>query len=765
MGRVSRPTTLSRSATLRLLRAITLLAPRLHEPRAAADTAALYTLVCDALRDVGLFAHIAQVEDDGQLHIVATSLEGPMVAVVEAMIGRPIIGYPFPAIGPVAEALASGQAQLIADLPSILQPILPHLDDGQRAELARAAQAERAILAPIVSGDAISGLLTVFGPASRLARDDAPAVAALGAQLGIALKNARLLRETDAEHARWRATVEAITEMVIVSDASHHLTYFNANAEQILGKLDPGLAPEDLATTFQLHRPDGDLYAVDDLPLGVALRTGEPSPPIPVLIRDAEGGDRRTVWIGSPIRDTAGTLLGAVAVGRDITRQHLLEEQNLAALATLLRVAALVTDTTAPADPATLLAHVAEALHGLTAVDFTHAMLVEEHFKPRALRMFGVSPEFEAEWRAGVAAFDPTASDRILELVERFRAGKLLAQRFDTERPIISLTVVRSLHIRAAITAPVLVEGDVVGLLTIGRTRPPEPGVAELFAPWDEELLKGVARLSGEALARARLSRQLSAAQTARWAAEEAARQHEEFLSVASHELRTPLTSVKANVQIALRRLGSAPVASEGSQQAHAVLDRADRQIDRLIRLVDDLVDASRIHSDRLELRRLRADLRDVVREAVEEQRHLTRPERLRLDLPDRAVFVDADPDRIEQVITNFLTNSLKYSPESAPVEVRVEVEPAAARVSVRDEGPGLAPDERERIWERFHRAEGVRVQSGAGIGLGLGLYISRDIVVRHGGTVAVESAPGKGSTFSFTLPLTDDSDAAKKLN
>ncbi len=122
--------------------------------------------------------------------------------------------------------------------------------------------------------------------------------------------------------------------------------------------------------------------------------------------------------------------------------------------------------------------------------------------------------------------------------------------------------------------------------------------------------------------------------------------------------------------------------------------------------------------------------------------------------LDEQSVLVHADAGRIEQVVTNFLTNALKYSPTDHPVEVGVEAEPRQTRVWVRDQGPGLPPQEQEHIWERFHRAKGVVVQSGTGVGLGLGLYISRIIVERHRGQIGVDSTPGQGATFWFTLPL-----------
>jgi signal transduction histidine kinase len=113
-----------------------------------------------------------------------------------------------------------------------------------------------------------------------------------------------------------------------------------------------------------------------------------------------------------------------------------------------------------------------------------------------------------------------------------------------------------------------------------------------------------------------------------------------------------------------------------------------------------------------------------------------------------------ADAERIGQVVTNFLTNALKYSPEDRPVGVGLRMSGGWARVSVRDAGPGIALDEQERIWQRFQRIEGIEVQSGTSVGLGLGLYIARTAIERHRGQIGVSSAPGKGSTFWFALPV-----------
>ncbi|MBF6591015.1 MAG: ATP-binding protein, partial [Ktedonobacterales bacterium] len=127
----------------------------------------------------------------------------------------------------------------------------------------------------------------------------------------------------------------------------------------------------------------------------------------------------------------------------------------------------------------------------------------------------------------------------------------------------------------------------------------------------------------------------------------------------------------------------------------------------------------------------------------------------LALEAPATPVPVVVDADRIGQVVTNYLTNALKYSDADRPVSVSLERVGPLARVRVRDEGPGLSAEQCARLWERGYRAPGIEVRSGTGVGLGLGLYISRAIIERHGGQVGVESAPGHGSTFWLTLPLT----------
>jgi signal transduction histidine kinase len=260
-------------------------------------------------------------------------------------------------------------------------------------------------------------------------------------------------------------------------------------------------------------------------------------------------------------------------------------------------------------------------------------------------------------------------------------------------------------------------------------------------------------------LYRSRLLSEREEARASELALRETQTQMDIFLGIAGHELKTPLTSLKLALQLGERRLQRLIQAEPDRAQDLAPFQeqvvQVAHQAVRLDRLVNDLLDVSRARVGRLDLYPEPADLAAIVGEAVEQQRQANPTRTLSFLFPsDRRVPITADADRIGQVVTNYLTNALKYSAEECPVVVGLEVESEQARVWVRDQGPGLPADEQDLIWERFHRVKGIEVQSGSGVGLGLGLHICRMIIERHRGQVGVQSAPGEGSTLWFTLPL-----------
>jgi signal transduction histidine kinase len=227
----------------------------------------------------------------------------------------------------------------------------------------------------------------------------------------------------------------------------------------------------------------------------------------------------------------------------------------------------------------------------------------------------------------------------------------------------------------------------------------------------------------------------------------EAIQVRDDFLSVASHELKTPLTSLKLQVQ-GLMMMPPKTQLPEETRRVNVSLDVIRRQVSRLDKLTGNLLDVSRIAAGRLVLEPAEVDLATLVNDVAHQfEAELTRQKCPLTRYIEGPVTGRWDPLRIDQVVTNLLSNAIKYG-AGKPIELTVEERAGLARVIVRDHGIGIATEDQHRIFNRFERAAAL----GYG-GLGLGLYISRQIVLAHGGTVHVDSAPDSGSTFTVELP------------
>lgn len=230
----------------------------------------------------------------------------------------------------------------------------------------------------------------------------------------------------------------------------------------------------------------------------------------------------------------------------------------------------------------------------------------------------------------------------------------------------------------------------------------------------------------------------------------EAVRARDEFISICSHELKTPVTSMKLQFQMAEKQLlrGDPKVFREDSTRKR--IETTLRQVDRMSRLIDDMLDVSRLNSGRLQIAPTTFDLAELVRETCERFHEQFRAARVSFDCAAWAtVLVHADRNRLDQVLSNLLSNALRYG-QGKPVRVSLEGKDGIARVLVRDDGPGIAPGNLERIFRRFERGE-----PGDNLGgLGLGLYISRQIMLLMGGKIWAESEPGNGSSFLVELPI-----------
>lgn len=688
--------------------------------------------------------------------------------------------------GQVRVPIGEGMAGHIA---ATREPLV--IDDLRTARVANPFLRERLrslMGAPLVVGDRLIGVVHVatVRPRQFTARE-LRVLRLVADRMALAIDRARTHEEARAAHRDaleraedLNATIEAIADGVVVFDGVGRLTHMNTTAQRLLGyTAQPDYALMAGASVRSVRDEHGHDVPPDAFPVNRVLRgeviTGARA--VELVIGAAAGQDLRVSVSGAPIRRADGTTAGAVCVFRDVTEQRRLEVRTHEALGTLLEMAAVLVDIPAAGDafpapaereaasahrpiPSRIAHRLAELTCGVLGCRRVGIVAVDpEAGWQTPIAVVGLTPEQEPGWwteqnehptRYGEGA-DPA-------LLARFEAGEALV--VDMSEPPYD-TLPNPYGITTTLVAPMRVGARVIGILSLDYGGPPH-----VFTEQERALAAAVAQLAALVLEREQLLSEREAARANALAAQEAGRRMNTFLGIAGHELRTPVTSIKASVQLATRAVDAAlhgevpEVAARPLERAKVLLTHADQQANRLSRLIGDILDVTRTQAGKLALRAEPGDLTEVVRRSVENQR-LSWPARtITLLAPRAPVRLMFDPDRIEQVVTNYLTNAIRYSPADRPITVEVTRTTSAARVAVRDEGPGLSPEQRVHIWEAFHQVAGVAQQHGSGIGLGLGLHICRSLIERHGGSVGIDSVEGVGSTFWFELPMGGSSGA-----
>ena len=361
-----------------------------------------------------------------------------------------------------------------------------------------------------------------------------------------------------------------------------------------------------------------------------------------------------------------------------------------------------------------------------------------------------------------VAAGDPSVEPLLLELVARNRQSpgwehhpaavalrtgesQLLSEVPDADLVAIArddqhLALIMRHRPRSTISVPLRSRGRTLGVITFlsteGRPR---------YTAGDLDFAEELGRRAATAIEHALLFKQ----------AREAIRGRDEFLSIAAHELKTPMTSLLGHVQILSRRLDTG--APHDPARARRGLQIVTDQAWKLSRLIEQLLDVSRLESGKLRIERQRVDLGRFVRPIAEAARGRTEQHTITVQ-GDPEVSALLDPLRIEQVLVNLLDNAIKYSPDGGPIDVEyARLESGGVRIVVADRGLGIPPEHRESIFDRFYQAHSAEHVSG----MGLGLYVSQEIVSLHGGQLAAEERAGGGTRFVITLPSVMTTEAA----
>lgn len=472
-------------------------------------------------------------------------------------------------------------------------------------------------------------------------------------------------------------------------------------------------------------------------------------------LRNLEGQELQLNMSGAPLYDREGQMVAALCICRDVTERRKLEQRTHDALDALLTMAeALVMhsdeeERSRDEHAGGIALRMARLTSRVLTCPRVSIFLIDSASgQLRPMAAVGLNARSEEDWRTTMeqAALNVHTSPVSL-LTARLQAGEIVLQDIHAS-PFIIWEDDRPSQI--ILVAPMSVEQQLTGLLVLGQH-----GDEESYEQEEIALSGAVAQLLALVFERERLLREQAEAQATELALRAANQHMEEFLGMVSHELKTPLTSIKGNTQLAVRQLRNS---MQTFERIFSLYDAAEQQTRRLNRLVDDLLDVSRAQAGRLELIPGRCDLRTLVHEALREQQKVWPARAIHLSMNEEEPLpLEADADRVMQVISNYLTNALKYSEPERPVFVDVRRTEQEAYLAVRDQGPGLPVEEQASIWERFHRAHGVEVRSSSHssqAGLGLGLYISRTIIEGQGGAVGVQSQPDEGSTFWFCLPL-----------
>ncbi|MGQ9684604.1 MAG: sensor histidine kinase [Anaerolineae bacterium] len=295
----------------------------------------------------------------------------------------------------------------------------------------------------------------------------------------------------------------------------------------------------------------------------------------------------------------------------------------------------------------------------------------------------------------------------------------------------------------AWVTLPLRVDTQTVGAVGLAFHDP------TTFSADDRSLALSVAQQSAQALRRAQL---FEAERRARAEAEAGKQQREDILRAVSHDLRNPLAAIQGQAQLLMRAAQSGALAERYQRSAQAILSSAQR----MNTMIQDLVDAARSEAQQLQLHRQPVAMRQYLLDLLARPERAMDTRRIQVQVPEDLSPVWADPERLERILTNLLSNALKYSAPNTPVTVTGRQEDASVIVSVSDRGPGIRPEDMPRLFERYFRAQ------PEGDGLGLGLYVTRMLVEAHGGRIWAESREGEGSTFSFSLPVAGSANSSR---
>ena len=532
---------------------------------------------------------------------------------------------------------------------------------------------------------------------------------------------------------RLKTILQQMPSGVMIADArSGRLILTNEKVEHIMRRPIQTINSFDQHNQYVGFHSDGQPYSPEEWPLMRTIRSGE------VIVDeeiDIQRGDETSATIlvsASPIKNHLKQVVTGVVTFLDITERKRAESSQRFLVEASTRLASSLDYATTMQT----LAHV--AVPTLADVCTIHALAEDGVIRQLAAAHTDINKEhilWDIERHFPV---DPDNTYGIMRVIQTGQAELLYEPPLPVWEQYVAHPEHRSrlaqLDIQSHLCFPLTARSHILGAISFMLTQSDRRYTAS-----DIPLIEEFVRRAATAADNARLYLE----------AQEAVRTRDQFLSIASHELKTPLTSLRGYAELFQRRATREGTLKERDQRALTIILE---QSSRLNRLIDSLLDLSRIQMGRLGIEQVPVDIRELTQRVVERTRMTADQHTLELHNAEQPLMVHGDELRLEQVLQNLIQNAIKYSPEGDRIRIQVERHEHTVHILVIDQGIGIPVEALPRLFRRFYRAQNVDPKRISG--MGIGLFLVKEIVTLHGGEVHVESQEGIGSTFTVSLPL-----------
>jgi PAS domain S-box-containing protein len=542
--------------------------------------------------------------------------------------------------------------------------------------------------------------------------------------------------------ARFREIIDSLPTAIYSTDADGRLTHFNPACVEFSGRM-PELGTDRWCITWKLFNADGSPLPLDSCPMAIALKEGRSLRGIEAI---AERPDGSRIWFTpypTLLRNAAGVVVGGINMLVDITDRKLAQQQKDQELRDTKLLQHISAQLIQAQDPGALYAEILQAAVTLMKADKGTIQLYDAATDElRLIASHNLAPELHAAFGIVTKATGTSCAFALQTHSRAIIPDFSQPEHHDTPASVAH----RAAGVLAAQTTPLLTRsGELLGMMS---THWSEPWQA------DERALRMLDILARQAADLIERKKAEDALKQSKVALTDADRRKDEFLATLAHELRNPLAPIRNGLHIMRSELAGVRI--------DELRDMMDRQVTHLVRLIDDLLDVSRVSQGKIDLRKQRITLQSAVEAATEASRPLIEGSghRLTLTLPEAPIWLDADLTRIAQVLGNLLNNAAKYTPEGGNITVSARSDGTHAVMSVSDTGVGIPADMLPKVFDLFTQVDRNLERSQGGLGIGLALV--RQLVAMHGGTIEASSGGvDRGSMFTIRLPLAATGTAA----